>query len=137
MPAPRTHPESGVTEHTAIRRFAHDPTEIARARRMVRAHMDAWGYDGESQPLELAVSELVTNAIVHGRGLIDVSLKVTDDKVRLEVCDEGGGPSGPTFASGNTGLGGWGLRLVESLAETWGVHNESDGRTRVWMERRL
>ena len=34
------------------------------------------------------------------------------------------------------GLVGWGLRLVESLAETWGVRND-DGHTRVWMERRL
>jgi serine/threonine-protein kinase RsbW len=128
--------ESRVTERTASRRFAHDATEISRARRMVRAHMDAWGYDGEAQPLELAVSELFTNAIVHGRGLIDVRLAVNDDRVRLEVTDEGGGPSTPAFAPGSAALGGWGLRLVETLAETWGVREE-DGRTRVWMERRL
>jgi anti-sigma regulatory factor (Ser/Thr protein kinase) len=103
---------------------------------MVRAHMDAWGYNGESQPLELAVSELVTNAIVHGRGLIDVRLAVRDDRVRLEVVDDGGGPSTPAFATGGP-MGGWGLRLVESLAERWGVRNEADGRTQVWMERRL
>jgi anti-sigma regulatory factor (Ser/Thr protein kinase) len=122
----------------ASRRFANDPTEIARARKMVRTHMGAWGHDGASQPIELAVSELVTNAIVHGRGLIDVRLDVTDDRVRLEVSDEGGGPSSPAFAPGGSAeLGGWGLRLVESLAETWGVRNDADGRTQVWMERRL
>jgi anti-sigma regulatory factor (Ser/Thr protein kinase) len=105
---------------------------------MVRAHMEAWGYNGVSQPLELAVSELVTNAIVHGRGLIDVRLAVTDDRVRLEVADEGGSSApGLSRAAESGELGGWGLRLVDSLAETWGVRNEADGRTRVWMERRL
>ncbi len=136
MATPRSHWESGVTERTASRRFAHDPTEIGRARKMVRAHMEAWGYNGESQPLELAVSELVTNAIVHGRGLIDVRLVLNDDLVRLEVTDEGGGSSAPSFAAAAGDLGGWGLKLVESLAETWGVRSD-DGRTRVWMERRL
>jgi anti-sigma regulatory factor (Ser/Thr protein kinase) len=100
--------------------------------------MEAWGYDGESQAVELAVSEMVTNAIVHGRGLIEVRLAVNDDRVHLEVSDEGGGPSIPEFAPGGRAeMGGWGLRLVESLAETWGVRNDADGRTRVWMERRL
>jgi len=84
--------------------------------------------------LQLAVSELVTNAIVHGiaqaEGEIELHVAVADDIVRVEVCDPGPGfsPAEPT-ASGETG---WGLRLVDGLVECWGV--APDGPHCVWVE---
>src|SRR4051794_27464148 len=41
--------------------------------------------------LALVVSELVTNAVVHGRGTITLKLQHDGDAVRGEVIDEGGG----------------------------------------------
>jgi anti-sigma regulatory factor (Ser/Thr protein kinase) len=105
---------------------------------MVRSQLQDWGLAAELPALELAVSELVTNAIVHGGGQIEVSLSELDGCVRLEVGDEGTtGTPRPTLSSGGAeaGAGGWGLRLVEGLSDTWGTHRDR-GRTQVWMERR-
>jgi anti-sigma regulatory factor (Ser/Thr protein kinase) len=104
---------------------------------MVRYQLEAWGLSAELPALELAVSELVTNAIVHGCGQVDVRIADLDGSVRLEVGDEGTvGTPRPTMRSdGSDGAGGWGLRLVEGLSDTWGTHRDG-GRTQVWMERR-
>jgi anti-sigma regulatory factor (Ser/Thr protein kinase) len=102
---------------------------------MVRSQLEAWGLLDELAALELAVSELVTNAIVHGRGQVDVIIAELDGCVRLEVRDEGiVEASRPTVRSDDGG-GGWGLRLVEGLSDTWGTRCDG-GRTHVWMERR-
>ena len=124
-----------MTDHSATRRFANDPAEIARARQMVRAYLEAWGFQRDLGPMELAVSELVTNAIMHGEGRIDVSVSSLGDRLRLEVTDEG---AAVPRAGGGTqeieGIGGWGLHLIESLSDAWGSADRGGG-TRVWMER--
>jgi len=105
---------------------------------MVRSQLEAWGLAAQLPALELAVSELVTNAIVHGRGEVEVRLTDLEGCVRLEVGDEGAvGTPRPTLRSDGRGAGegGWGLRLVQGLSDTWGTHRDG-GRTQVWMERR-
>ena len=102
---------------------------------MVRSHLEAWGLTDDLPALELAVSELVTNAVVYGRGLIDVRIAVLDGSVRLEVGDEGPPSSSQPAVREGEGVGGWGLRLVEGLSDTWGTCRDG-GRTQVWMERR-
>ena len=101
---------------------------------MVRAHLEAWGLENELPALELAVSELVTNAIVHGHGLIDVRVAVDEGCVRLEVGDEGVAMPREAVRHDDA-VGGWGLRLVEGLSDTWGLGGDG-GQTQVWMERR-
>ncbi len=126
--------ESEITQRSVTRRFAHDPKEIARARQMVRSQLEAWGLEDQPPALELAVSELATNAVVHGEGLIDVCIAISEGSVRLEVGDEGTLGERPALRHDST-EGGWGLRLVEDLSDDWG--SGRDGRrTHVWMERR-
>jgi anti-sigma regulatory factor (Ser/Thr protein kinase) len=55
-----------------IGRFRRDATEIGEARRLVRSSLRSWGLGEEAPSLELAVGELVTNALVHGEGLFEV-----------------------------------------------------------------
>jgi anti-sigma regulatory factor (Ser/Thr protein kinase) len=83
--------------------------------------------------VRLLVSELVTNAVRHAGGdavRLVVALKGT--RLRIEVHDPGRGfvleppPDDPLRASG------WGLVLVEELADRWGI--DHDPRTRVWFE---
>jgi anti-sigma regulatory factor (Ser/Thr protein kinase) len=101
---------------------------------MVRSQLEDWGFPEELAALELAVSELVTNAVVHGRGQIEVLIAEVDGCLRLEVRDEGTvRASRPTVRS-DDGDGGWGLRLVEGLSDTWGTQCDG-GSTHVWMER--
>ena len=110
---------------------------IGRARDFVHHQLLVWGLGSESEPYELAVSELATNAIVHGSGPFEVSVSLHGDVVHLEVADQGPetGTSLYSQPAGAADVGGWGLKIIDGLSEDWGESHEAD-RTRVWMERR-
>jgi two-component sensor histidine kinase len=80
----------------------------------------------------LMVSELVTNALVHGAGVITIRITAGRDELMIEVADEGRGTVAIVPAPG--ALGGWGLRVVDELADAWGAEN---GSTRVWFSMRV
>jgi anti-sigma regulatory factor (Ser/Thr protein kinase) len=86
--------------------------------------------------LRLLVSEVVTNSVRHA-GLdeasrISLHIETSPECVRVEVTDPGPGfvPRVPEPRS--TQDSGWGLYLVDELADRWGV-DAGDG-TRVWFE---
>ena len=68
---------------------------------------------GVGTSLTLLVSELVSNAVKHGRSDIDVTLRMETDTVCLEVCDDGPGfpPGFDWQTAANTGMG-----LIDSAA---------------------
>jgi anti-sigma regulatory factor (Ser/Thr protein kinase) len=74
------------------------------------------------------VSELATNAVRHAKSQFDVVLeKVDRNTVRVEVRDFGRGA--PTVIPGGTeSTGGRGLKIVDLLAQTWGVENRPAGQ---------
>ncbi|HWH11872.1 MAG TPA: ATP-binding protein [Solirubrobacteraceae bacterium] len=76
----------------------------------------------------LAVSELVTNAVIHGSGPIELRIETDDRVVKGEVIDAGGGLERQVRAGEATGKG---LKIVGQLAERWGVFQ---GTTHVWFE---
>jgi anti-sigma regulatory factor (Ser/Thr protein kinase) len=78
----------------------------------------------------LLVSELVTNAVKYG-GEGPVRLEVTSEpsRFRAEVIDEGSGFVAREREPDQEG--GWGLPLVEELADRWGTF---EGSTHVWFE---
>ena len=83
--------------------------------------------------VRLLVSELVTNAVRHAEGeAVRLVVALKGGTLRIEVHDPGRGfelkppPDDPLRASG------WGLVLVEELADRWGVDHSP--RTRVWFE---
>jgi anti-sigma regulatory factor (Ser/Thr protein kinase) len=81
--------------------------------------------------LALVVSELVSNAVVHGRGTITLKLQHDGHAVRGEVIDQGGGFEQHVRDSGPDDFGGRGLLIVEALSSRWGIH---EGTTHVWFE---
>jgi anti-sigma regulatory factor (Ser/Thr protein kinase) len=87
----------------------------------------------------LLVTELVTNAVLHGDGWgrpVRVGLRHDTDRLRVEVVGRGPGfePSGSRNGhSGGDSSGGWGLILVDRIAERWGVRPAATG-TCVWFE---
>ena len=99
-----------------------------RARALLREHGDSLDR-ARLDTAVLLISELVTNAVLHGRGQIELSIQIGDGDARFSVCDDGGGR--PAVRSHAGPEGGWGLRLVGQLAERWGVR---EGRTQVWFE---
>ena len=99
-----------------------------RARRLVEEH--AAGLPPERlDAAVLLVSELVTNALVHGEGEILLELGMDGDVLRVEIGDRG--RRAPHIREDPGADGGWGLRLVEAMARRWGVR---DGATSVWFE---
>jgi anti-sigma regulatory factor (Ser/Thr protein kinase) len=81
--------------------------------------------------LSLVITELVTNAVVHGRGQVVLRLQLDEGAVRGEVIDEGGGFEHEIRARGPADVGGRGLFLVDALTARWGIH---EGTTHVWFE---
>jgi anti-sigma regulatory factor (Ser/Thr protein kinase) len=80
---------------------------------------------------ELLVSELVTNALRHGAGDISLRARVDDDRLVVEVIDEGSGFEHALRRHDFEQVGGWGLDIVDDLSSRWGVH---EGTTHVWFE---
>lgn len=84
------------------------------------------------ETLRLAVSELVANAVIHGRPEIELVLEVGVDCIRIEVCD-GERITPRQVRASPTALGGRGLLIVDALASQWGVTRLPAGKS-VWCE---
>jgi anti-sigma regulatory factor (Ser/Thr protein kinase) len=105
-----------------------DPGAPRRARALLREHANGLDTD-RLEAAVLLISELVTNAVLHGTGEIRLIIDVDGDDARFAVSDEGDGT--PAISDTPGPDGGWGLRLVGELATRWGVLDE---RTQVWFE---
>jgi anti-sigma regulatory factor (Ser/Thr protein kinase) len=86
----------------------------------------------------LLVSEVVTNAVRHAGVGPDrparLEVRHGSRLVRVAVADEGPGFTWlPTTSSGPKQSGGWGLFLVDRVADRWGVECTTSG-SRVWFE---
>jgi anti-sigma regulatory factor (Ser/Thr protein kinase) len=86
--------------------------------------------------LVLMASELVSNAVDHGRmderRTIELGVAIEPGRVRVQVSDDGPGFADACRSSRLDEPRGWGLLLVELLAARWGVHD--DRPTAVWFE---
>jgi len=81
---------------------------------------------------KLLISELITNSVKYGQGPIELRFEAPEPSVlRCEVIDAGAGFTPVALSRPSTEVGGWGLHMVETLAESWGVH---DGSTHVWFQ---
>ena len=103
---------------------------VAVARQLVSEHASAFTSQ-QRRDAALMVSELVTNAFVHGIGTISLRIDVETDALRVEVSDEGDVALRSSPAPG--AHGGWGLWILDQLSDDWGV---LDGSTRVWFRLR-
>ena len=111
------------------------PESASAARSMTRQLL------GEGHPsaetVQLVVSELVANAIVHSKsgapgGTVTVALCPGPGGILVQVRDDGG-PSEPHLSGvategGNGAEHGYGLLLVDALADRWGTISSPDGR---------
>jgi anti-sigma regulatory factor (Ser/Thr protein kinase) len=85
----------------------------------------------------LLVSEIVTNSVRHGELAPDDSIRLrvraTGRSIRLDVVDRGRGFEPPDVTAHDPARpDGWGLYIVDRLADRWGVAREAG--TRVWFE---
>ncbi len=107
-------------------RLSRDPASAGAAREFVRSTVTGpWRED-----VVLVVSELVTNALLHGSGKPLLRLAGDGGRVRVEVHDTS--PVLPRIRESGQD-GGWGLPMVERLSKEWGAHTVPGGKV-VWCE---
>ncbi|HEX4717754.1 MAG TPA: ATP-binding protein [Thermoleophilaceae bacterium] len=86
--------------------------------------------------LRLLVTELLTNSVRHGAGpedWISLDVEIYANAVRVVVTDHGPGFEPEASPTPNVDRpGGWGLCLVDRLADRWGVNTGET--TEVWFE---
>ena len=116
-------------------RLPCEPEAVPSARRAVR-ELEPWLERAAFATVRLLVSELVTNSIRHAHtpASAEVELRATvhADRVRVEVTDHGPGFEPGARAPSRDSASGWGLYLVDHLADRWGV-TKTHG-TSVWFE---
>ena len=117
---------------------AHKSFSFPRDAKAVRAARGALdGLDGRLPKARLydaalCLSELVTNAIRHPgpKGEVGLTVALDERRLRVEVADPGRGFEPRPPREGDEG--GWGLFIVDNLADEWGVRPGE--RTVVWFE---
>ncbi|MBM7441580.1 ATP-binding protein [Streptomyces sp. HB132] len=106
---------------------------VAAVREFTREAVTDWGFRARVDDVLVCVSELATNALLHGvppgRGyLVRLRLEAEGCVLRVEVHDSGGGVPAVRRPDGESGRG---LVLVDALADRWGVGERDPGKI-VW-----
>ncbi|HLU40974.1 MAG TPA: ATP-binding protein [Microthrixaceae bacterium] len=121
-----------MAERTTIgeRDFTPDAASVAQARRYVLSLLELDPTTTES--VQLAVSELATNAVLHARSPFRVRVSIDSTTARVAVFDH----SEATAARKDYGpeaVTGRGLTIVERVTDDWGVTPDGKGKW-VWFE---
>jgi anti-sigma regulatory factor (Ser/Thr protein kinase) len=125
-------------QHGAIREqfYLRERRSIPAARKFAQQALHDWGFAERSDDVLVCVSELATNALLHGvppgRGFLLLLKREYGDRLRIEVHDSGDGrpAMSPQQDRAEAGRGLW---LVDALADTWDVGPRDPGKI-VWCE---
>lgn len=104
----------------------------ASARRLVTEALERWECEQALDTVQLLVSELVTNAVVHANSRPAVAVILLPEVVRIEVTDSCSTQPEPREAS-DEDESGRGMLLLDEMASRWGVQPLPVGKT-VWFE---
>ncbi|GAB7030835.1 ATP-binding protein [Streptomyces sp. NPDC021749] len=119
--------------------YRRERRSVSLAREFARTALADWDVKQRADDIVLCVSELATNALLHGvppgRGYrLWLSWEAADGPLRIEVHDSGGGdPCVPAAALSGEAEAGRGLLLVAALADAWGIGERVPGKV-VWCE---
>jgi anti-sigma regulatory factor (Ser/Thr protein kinase) len=117
--------------------LSHSAPSVGAARRQLANDLHRYGVEGQQcDDAVLVLSELVSNALKHARPLssggIRVAWRYDGGDVRLAVTDGGSSTRPVANTPPLSSLGGRGLAIVGSLAQSWGVDDDDLGTTTVW-----
>ncbi|MFC8128060.1 ATP-binding protein [Streptomyces sp. NPDC057302] len=116
--------------------YRRERQSVPAARAFAADALADWGVGDRAYDITLCVSELATNALLHGvppgRGF-RLSLALSGDVLRVEVHDSGGGWPRGGGEGDDADESGRGLLLVAALADKWGVEERDPGKV-VWCE---
>lgn len=112
------------------------PKSVPRARQRAARIVAEWGHAALADDVELIVSELASNAVLHGalRGrLFRVQLTLTKAVLRIVVSDPKGERLPKARQPAPDDKFGRGLLIVDAVASRWGVRERTIGKD-VWAE---
>jgi len=107
------------------------PASSRAARAFVAENLRTWGLDSAIDDASLLVSELVTNAILHGRSPMELVVRRVKTRVRVEVFNDGRRSPQARYPDAASGQG---FSLVQAVATRWGVGDEDGAGSGVWFE---
>jgi len=109
-----------------------DASSVGTARQLVRRQLAKVADPSVVADASLLVSELVTNAIIHGRTDVKLHAGVRHGVFRAEISD--GNPVVPAPRRPRSlAATGRGLLLIDEISSRWGVKNTRSGKT-IWFE---
>jgi anti-sigma regulatory factor (Ser/Thr protein kinase) len=120
---------------TWARTFPAVPAQVREARRFLAGLLDGGPAAGDAL---ICLSELASNAVAHSRsgqpgGTFTVRVRRAAQRLRVEVCDQGGPWHSPGHPSTDE-PSGRGLLIVAQLASRWGCEGHSHTGWTVWFE---
>jgi len=113
---------------TSVRRFRGRPESVTAARRFVREVLRDQSRE-IVDAAELMACELATNCVQHAHSDFELAIH-SEGQIRVEVRDTDKGQPVPRFPAPED-PSGRGLRIVEMMADTWGITPSRSGKT-VW-----
>lgn len=115
-------------------RVERDLSEIRQVRAWAAAMLEGSPVEPERrEDALLMVSELVTNALRHTESAPDVCIHLHGAEVVFEISDDDPTPPVERGADASSLVpGGWGIHVVDRLADDWGVRPSPDGGKTVW-----
>ena len=117
-----------ATEPTTLAAFAFKPplkaraAEVRSARRNLRKLASPLVGEDAAHDVELLAAEAISNAIIHGHGVVTVAAEVNATVLRVEVRDEG-----PGLTIAGRVDHGRGHKLIAELAARWEFTTDETG----------
>lgn len=111
-----------------VHRLPFLPTSNRTARGLLSTYLRSTPLGNAlSQDAAIVLGELVANSLDHGRpdaadGL-EVTWRVSGDRLQLSVCDGGGKTRPQVVTAGPWATRGRGLAMVQALSESWWVED--------------
>ena len=108
------------------------PSSAGEARRLLRGALPGEASEEAVDAAALALSEIVTNALVHAGTPMRLRVILAPSAVRVELADGSAHLPLPRDYSRTAGTGR-GLHMVTEVVDQWGAHHDEDGKV-VWFE---
>ena len=108
------------------------PSSAGEARRLLRDALPGDASEEATDAAALALSEIVTNALVHAGTPMRLRVILAPQSVRVELADGSDHLPLPRDYSRAAGTGR-GLHMVTEVVDQWGAHHDEEGKV-VWFE---